>query len=110
MWIFTTGGFVSAVRDKEGAMMVRARDEGSLLEMAFNFNSAMIRTPHADYPYRVILDPDQFVEWLLEQGNRIQYDNFKSAVAVTRGQVFANALYSVWRAMHAVEDAKARVW
>jgi hypothetical protein len=38
----------------------------------------------------------------------INYKNFKSEVAATRGQDFAHPLMLVWSAMHEVEDSNAR--
>ena len=38
----------------------------------------------------------------------IEYSNFKSEVAITRGAKFAKALSKVWSDMHDVEDKAAR--
>jgi hypothetical protein len=39
----------------------------------------------------------------------VDYKNFKSEVADTRGYGFAKPLNKVWSVMHEVEDAQARV-
>jgi hypothetical protein len=40
--------------------------------------------------------------------SNIEYKNFKSEVAATRGYDFAQPLMKVWSAMHDVEDENAR--
>ena len=109
MWIFTPSGFVSAVKDSgEGKIVVRARDRASLESISSRFNSPIKPTPLADYPYRVLLGHDQFVDWVSNQAGAIDYRNFKSEVAITRGSKFSSALSRVWSTMHQVEDADAR--
>ena len=46
-----------------------------------------------------------FTEWVAEQANEIDYDNFKNKVAKTRGYDFVDALHNVWVAMLGVEDS-----
>jgi UDP-3-O-acyl-N-acetylglucosamine deacetylase len=108
MWVFTTSGFVSAVY-KDGALQVRARDRKSLEVLSKETASAVIATPLADYPYRIAITNEQFSKWLLQQVMALDYKNFKSEIADTRGCGFAKPLNKVWSAMHEVEDSKARV-
>jgi hypothetical protein len=108
MWVFTTTGFVSAVY-KDGALQVRARDRRSLTPLAKQTGAEIITTPLADYPYRIAITNEQFAGWVNQQALSIDYKNFKSEVADTRGYGFAKPLNKVWSAMHEVEDAKARV-
>ena len=109
MWIFTTSGFISAVRNpNDRTIIVRARDKTSLKNLASTFDLVIQHTPEADYPYRLYLGHDQFAEWVDMQVKTIDYNNFKSAVALTRGKGFASALCKVWSTMHAVEDSYAR--
>jgi len=108
MWVFTTSGFVSAAY-KDGALQVRARDRRSLTPLAKQTGAQIIATPIADYPYRIAITTEQFAKWVERQGNSVNYKNFKSEVADTRGYGFAKALNKVWSAMHDVEDEKARV-
>ncbi len=108
MWVFTTSGFVSAVY-KDGALQVRARDRKSLLALSRETGAEIIATPIADYPYRIAITTEQFAKWVERQGNSVNYKNFKSEVADTRGYGFAKALNKVWSAMHDVEDEKARI-
>ena len=107
MWIFTTSGFVSAVY-KDGALQVRARDRKSLAPLAKQTGADILATPLADYPYRIAITNEQFSKWISAQAMAIDYKNFKSEVAATRGYDFAHPLMKVWSAMHEVEDAGAR--
>lgn len=108
MWLFTTTGFISIVEDDADQLIVRARDSFSLSPLAQSYNVEIRSTPTADYPYRIFLSKDQFKNYLHNQAGLINYKNFKSEVAITRGKKFANALLSVWSAMHEVEDKEAR--
>ena len=108
MWVFTTSGFVSAVY-KDGALQVRARERKSLEALSKETAATIIATPLADYPYRIAITTEQFSKWLSQQVMSVDYKNFKSEVADTRGYGFAKSLNKVWSAMHAVEDEKARV-
>ena len=107
MWVFTTSGFLSAVY-KDGALQVRARDRKSLDALAKDIGATIIATPLADYPYRIAITNEQFSKWLSQQATAINYKNFKSEIADTRGYGFAKPLNKVWSVMHEVEDAKAR--
>jgi len=108
MWVFTTTGFVSAVY-KDGALQVRARDRRSLNVLSKDTGASIVATPLADYPYRIAITNEQFSKWLQAQVLGINYKNFKSEVADSRGYGFAKPLNQVWSVMHDVEDEKARV-
>lgn len=108
MWVFTTSGFISAVF-KDGALQVRARDAKSLAPLAQFAGVELIKSPIADYPYRLITDNETFSNWLADQAQGIDYSNFKSEISVTRGYQFAKPLNKVWSVMHEVEDAEARI-
>ena len=108
MWIFTTDGFISAVY-KENALQVRARDKKSLERLAKHTNSTIIKTPVADYPYRLETTRELFAKYIADQAMHINYTNFKNEVEDLRGHAFVKPLHKVWDAMHDVEDAEARV-
>jgi UDP-3-O-acyl-N-acetylglucosamine deacetylase len=108
MWVFTTSGFVSAVY-KDDAMQIRARDRKSLEGLSKQTGASITLTPRADYPYRIAITNEQFSKWLSRQAMAVDYKNFKSEVADTRGYGFAKPLNKVWSVMHEVEDAQARV-
>ena len=101
MWIFTETGFVSAVKntEHEGKYSVRARDKESLAGLIESTGAELIVTSHTDYPYRVIITPGEFIKWVNDQASTIDYPNFKSRVAQTRGYEYVDALHDVWLAM-----------
>ena len=110
MWVFTETGFVSAVRHfkEKDKLVVRARDKESLQNLANTVNLEIVSTPINDYPYRVIIADSVFAAWLSKQTMAVDYTNFKNRVHDSRGHDFADALMSVWSAMHQVEDEGAR--
>lgn len=107
MWVFTSTGFVSAVRkhDRPNVITVRSRDRKSLEPLAEKVNVEIKVSPYGDYPYRAFVDPAGFTEWVAEQANEIDYDNFKNQVAKARGYDYTHALHDVWVAMLGVEDS-----
>ena len=109
MWIFTTTGFVSAVRNpNDRTIIVRSRDKASLEPISTNFGVHIKKTPLGDYPYRVHIRQEDFAQWVKDQASSIDYRNFKSEVAIQRGSTFSRALGKVWSTMHDVEDSSAR--
>lgn len=108
MWLFTATGFVSAI-NKDGGLVVRARDRQSLKPLSDFTRTKIVHTPLADYPYRLMTDKSQFNSWLSEQIDLLDYPNFKSEIAATRGYNFAKPLNKVWSVMHDVEDSEARL-
>jgi len=109
MWLFTETGFISAVRHREypNMVMVRARDEMSLIPLARLGDADIDFTPNADYAYRVVVDNETLTEFMADSIETMEYDNFKNRVTKTRGNKFVNALHRVWEVMHQVEDEKA---
>ncbi len=101
MWVFTETGFVSAVEkpEHEGKYSVRARDEQSLAGLISATGVDLIVSSNTDYKYRVIVTPEQFSAWLTDQAQNIDYSNFKSQVAKTRGYEYTESLHDVWFAM-----------
>lgn len=122
MWIFTTGGFVSAVEHREDPdlLMVRARDHRSLecmldaIELAGNAEEPGVERERpeivmevpADYPWRVTVPKATFALWLqFEVLNFLRYDShFKEALQAERGKDFYKAAMKVWVDMLDVED------
>jgi hypothetical protein len=105
--VFSGTGFVSAVRkaDRPDVITVRSRDRKSLEPLAQTAGVEIWVSPYGDYPYRAFVEPAVFTQWLAEQANEIDYDNFKNKVAKTRGYDFVGALHNVWVAMLDVEDS-----
>lgn len=110
MWMFTEHGFVSAVRDPRDTsrLAIRARDLESLDPLVSLTHQQVLKTPSGDYPYRVFVEPGDFAGWVAESCWAIDYDNFKSRVARTRGYDYVHALHNVWAAMRMTEDETAR--
>jgi hypothetical protein len=108
MWVFTSTGFVSAVRkaDRPDVITVRSRDRKSLEPLAQTAGVEIRVSPYGDYPYRAFIEPEVFSNWVAQQASDIEYDNFKNRVAKTRGYDYTHALHDVWVAMLATEDAK----
>lgn len=125
MWVFTTGGFVSAVehRSDSNLVMVRARDEQSLktmiegIELAGNAINAdgeklkieedlkPVSSDNADYRWRVVVSKATFALWLqFEVLNYLNYPNFKGALGKHRGPEFTRAAHRVWDDMQLVSD------
>jgi hypothetical protein len=106
MWVFTSTGFVSAVRkhDRPDVVTVRSRDQKSLEQLATKAGVDIKISPFGDYPYRAFIKPEIFTEWVAEEASAIDYDNFKNRVATTRGYGFVEALHKVWVAMLGTED------
>ena len=110
MWIFTDTGFISAVRKPEhpDLITVRARDRKSLQSLAAKANVEIKRSPFGDYPCRVFVSEQSFNEWLIDRTGELNYENYKSRAAKTRGLEFAGALHDVWVAMLSVEEEDSR--
>lgn len=110
MWIFTETGFVSAVRkeDNPALLTVRSRDRKSLEALSQVTGCEIAQSPDADYPYRAFVPAEVFAKWAFDQTLKIDYGNFKSRVAKTRGHDFAASLGGVWLAMLGAEDDEAR--
>jgi len=110
MWIFSETGFISAVRkaDRPDVITIRSRDKESLESIAALADVEVARSPYGDYPYRVFVDPQVFATWLSDVVLSLDYDNFKSHIAHTRGYDYAHELGRVWSVMLATEDADAR--
>lgn len=118
MWVFTTGGFVSAVQqhDDPTSVSVRSRDRDSLqcvldgVQTVVGDNPPPIRFDEgSDYPYRLTVSKEAFATWLaFEVVEYINYTNFKNAVKKSRGEAWSSALLKVWASMISVTDAAAR--
>lgn len=101
MWVFTPGGFVSAVALNDGTdtLAVRARDEESLFSLASLADVEIVRTPRRDYMYRVHVPRATYVEWLMTEADNLTYTNYKDEAMRTRGYEWAGPLHNVWAAM-----------
>ena len=109
MWLFTETGFLSAVQKdpSKPELTVRARDKESLADLVGKYGLRVVKTPMADYPYRVEISKAQFAEWVSAEINSISYSNFKDQVSLIRDSKFAKLLGSVWSTMLGAEDKEA---
>ena len=107
MWLFTTQGFISVVAHtgKPDTLLVRARDEGSLLSLQEATGATLTHTPIADYPYRIEVLREAYGAWVLEEISRLTYSNYKSHMCSARPEL-GDALHEVWAAMHAIETPR----
>lgn len=69
MWAFTKEGFVSVVAhsEKPDTLLVRARDEDSLLSLVEATGATLRHTPSNDYPYRIEVLRTAYSAWLGDQ-------------------------------------------
>jgi len=119
MWIWTTGGFLSAVehRENKSILMVRARDRASLETMIEGVELAgqaagqqtetleIIQKEPSDYPWRVVISKATFALFVTHEiMNYLNYHNFKSALTAYRGETWHKAAMNVWVDMLAVTD------
>lgn len=119
MWLFTTGGFLSAVehREDKDKLMVRARDKRSLETMIEGIELAgsaagkdltglkIIQKTPSDYPWRVEVSKATFAMFAVHEiMNYLNYSNFKNAVTEIRGPKWHQAAMNVWVDMLAVAD------
>lgn len=116
MWIFTTGGFVSAVQSKTDStvLVIRARDRYSLdcladgVELLGESPRPAIEVGKGtDYPYRTEVSREAFLAWLNhEVENYLSYTNFKDAAKASLGEPWSKTLSKVWTDSHGFTDAE----
>lgn len=112
MWVFTTNGFLSVVRDKNDSklLVVRARRKEHLrafLDGCGLTEVQAVHYPEADYAYRAWVSPGTFAEWLGRQAKAIEYTNFKDACAdAGAGRPYLECLMAVWRVCYRMTGMK----
>tara|TARA_Y100001934_G_C12324383_1_gene761771 strand:- start:443 stop:847 length:405 start_codon:yes stop_codon:yes gene_type:complete len=104
MWIFTQTGFLSVVehRDDRRCLIVRARAQEDLKDIAEFAVQQVMEMPEADYRFRVEVARVTFAAFMRSKISELDYPNFKQRlheqkrtdVAIEREQ-FA---YQIWRA------------
>lgn len=105
MWLMTTDGFFSAVEDRDdaGSVFVRARVRGDLDHLAETLGAEVLETPAADYPFRVRVPKAAWARYVADRAERIDYDNFKDAVAARQGHDRAEVYMGVWSALRRLQ-------
>ena len=123
MWMFTKYGFFSVTgaptgRSKSGPpdgkhVQVRARKEDHLDELKSRFPKKLgacpvVRTPRADYKFRIVVPTDVWLEVAAElAGEAAEYGNFKkecTRFADGWDQEYIDALHAVWARMLRLEE------
>lgn len=106
MWLLTTDGFFSAVEDRDDptTVFVRARAREDARRLADVLDAAVIETPDADYRFRVHLAKVAWASYVADAAARIDYDNFKRAVAVRHGQERARVYGEVWSTLLRLQE------
>lgn len=103
MWICHRGGFLSCVEDENdpGRILVRGRVfehvEG-FCRIAGIDPGEVFEDGSADYPFRVFIGRDAFVDGVAAVAGRVDYPNFKSAVGKgeAAGRGYLSFLHRVW--------------
>ncbi len=111
MWLFTTTGFFSVVANErdERTLMVRARAEedlDALLIEAGIDEGVVIKTPHADYPFRIIINKQDFATWLGDHALNVNYFNFKNHILEKMGLARELVYARVWSVLRAGLDVR----
>jgi hypothetical protein len=109
MWLFTKHGFYSAVQDRDNParIWVRARAKADLenLRKEFRLSQQIVRSPRADYGWRLKLRRKTWEKIAAQLVASIDYSNFKDAVkACADQQDKLDAYMQVWSAMARYQD------
>ena len=110
MWIYTTRGFFSIVRDHEKPqnVLVRARLKGDLdnLRSIWPTLTPTRETNRKDYRWRASVPAREMPLLLAELASELTYTNFKDAVAAKQGKPRADLYHDVWYVMARAQDAE----
>jgi 8-oxo-dGTP pyrophosphatase MutT (NUDIX family) len=111
MWMMTTFGFFSIVEKPSdraaGTLTVRARARADLDHLRAEILPGLGPTvDHAgtDYPYRAVAPRGEVAVALANLAMKLDYANFKDAVAARQGKPRAQAYGQVWSVLHDIED------
>lgn len=92
--------------------MVRARAKQHLQNLLDNFphifkGTTINETKDTDYAYRIFITKTQWVDCLVDLGDRIDYSNFKGRCQSQKclDTHYNHALHSVWSVMHRLQPA-----
>lgn len=110
MWIYTTRGFFSIVRDHEKPqnILVRARLKGDIesLRDLWPTLTPTRETNRRDYRWRASLPARELPLMLSTLASEVNYTNFKDAVAAKQGAPRAHLYHDVWHVMAVAQDAE----
>ncbi len=122
IWIFTEHGFLSVVaydtsRDRDmnertkalvdtGAdlLLARTRDEGDMQRLqALLPQVEYTRTDNADYRYRTVLTKPEWLDFISQVTDTLDYANFKDRVTEALGRDRHDLLMRVWSTMRELQ-------
>ena len=109
MWIFTSGGFVSIVKNykQPGFLLVRSRKKEHLREFLTAQGQLdsdaheISETPGRDYRWRASVSAEQLEEIALRNVKAITYTNFKNSIRDGEYRHFAS---DVWTAAGSMQE------
>jgi hypothetical protein len=112
MWLFTEQGYLSIVRHRrdQGLLLVRSRDRHSLATFCARtgVDEAEIEDKQsADYRFHVTCSDGVLIDFMAAAVRDLDYDNFKTRVASTRGSAWHGALLGIWRLTRSLPDRVA---
>ncbi|MEX2193902.1 MAG: hypothetical protein WD844_01330 [Thermoleophilaceae bacterium] len=100
MWLITTQGFYSVVahRTRPEHVLVRARAREDLEALREQIPTLeLYEDAGADYRWRADVHRDHWRGALIQLADRVDYDNFKNAVAARQGMKREAVYHRVWR-------------
>jgi hypothetical protein len=104
MWIMTKIGFFSCVEKPKGMICIRSRKKADIkaFRKLIKGCSKIVRTPKADYLYRVFMHRDDFEKEFYKLAQLVDYHNFKDEVSKTNTK--REMLYhQVWATLLRIE-------
>lgn len=117
MWLFTKVGFFSVVKRSEdihGILQIRARikeDLINLLNAYFEKDGSgkdkkrkIHEDSRRDYPYRILVTPDELTALFIRLASDIDYSNFKDEVEKRQGKARHDLYLEVWSTMNGAEN------
>ncbi len=90
--------------DAADLLIVRARVRGDLERVARWIGSAVLDTPSADYPFRVVASRRAWIDYLTAATFDVDYTNFKDRVSSRLGGFRHDVLLSVWSTLRRFEQ------
>ncbi len=113
MWLFTPDGFYSVVTADEFGhpLQVRARCDDDLDRLRSSYFPTLgenVHIPGRDYPVRAFTTHKEFADCLTKIAMAIDYDNFKSAVAVRHSSERAHVYGNVWSDCRKIKQNSVR--
>jgi hypothetical protein len=108
VWIYSTSGFYSIVRDPEddARLVGRSRVRSDVDKLRVQFLpelSPTTQTLGRDYPYRAFAKRSDFAKAMVAMVESIVYTNFKAEIARTQGLGRERVYERVWRVMKDAE-------